>query len=104
MTDKALNARNYSQCDSLLLANKSDTTTYPYVNVRNSSARVEHEASISKIDEEQIFYFKQRGMTEEQAIQMVMNGFCRQVFQKLPMEFALEAEKLLEVRLENSLT
>jgi Fe-S cluster assembly protein SufB len=101
---KARKAISHSQCDSLLLANKSYTTTYPYVNVRNSSARVEHEASISKIDEEQIFYFKQRGMTEEQAIQMVMNGFCRQVFQKLPMEFALEAEKLLEVRLENSIT
>ena len=101
---KALNAISFSQCDSLLIGNNSDTNTFPYINVKNSSGRVEHEASISKIGEEQIFYFQQRGIDSEEAIKLMISGFCRDVFSKLPMEFALEAEKLLELKLEKSLT
>ena len=101
---KALNAISFSQCDSLLIGNNSDTNTFPYINVKNSTGRVEHEASISKIGEEQIFYFQQRGIDSEEAIKLMISGFCRDVFSKLPMEFALEAEKLLELKLEKSLT
>ena len=101
---KASQAVSYSQCDSLLLAHQSETNTFPYINVRNSSARVEHEASISRIGEEQIFYFHQRGIPEEDAIKLIVNGFCQEVFRKLPMEFALEAEKLLDLKVEKSLT
>nr|YP_008519816.1 cysteine desulfurase [Microchloropsis salina]AGI99170.1 cysteine desulfurase [Microchloropsis salina]AHX25467.1 ABC transporter [Microchloropsis salina] len=101
---KASQAMSYSQCDSLLLAHQSETNTFPYINVRNSSARVEHEASISRIGEEQIFYFHQRGIPEEEAIKLIVNGFCQEVFRKLPMEFALEAEKLLDLKVEKSLT
>ena len=90
--------------NSLLLAHQSETNTFPYINVRNSSARVEHEASISRIGEEQIFYFHQRGIPEEDAIKLIVNGFCQEVFRKLPMEFALEAEKLLDLKVEKSLT
>lgn len=101
---KANEAVSYSQCDSLLLAHQSETNTFPYLNVRNSTAKVEHEASISKIGEEQIFYFHQRGIAEEDAIKLIVNGFCQEVFRKLPMEFALEAEKLLDLKVEKSLT
>jgi Fe-S cluster assembly protein SufB len=98
----ASNARNYSQCDSLLLGDKCGAHTFPYLEVKNTSAKVEHEASTSKIGEDQIFYCKQRGLSAEDAIGMIVNGFCKQVFKELPMEFAVEAQKLLGVSLEGS--
>jgi Fe-S cluster assembly protein SufB len=98
----AVNARNYSQCDSLLLGDKCGAHTFPYLEVRNSSAQVEHEASTSKIGEDQIFYCKQRGLSAEDAVNLIVNGFCKQVFLNLPMEFAVEAQKLLGVSLEGS--
>src|SRR5579863_9379312 len=98
----AAGARNYSQCDSLLLGDKCGAHTFPYLEVRNSTAQVEHEASTSKIGEDQIFYCRQRGMATEDAIGMIVNGFCKQVFKELPMEFAVEATKLLSVSLEGS--
>lgn len=98
----AENARNYSQCDSLLLGDKCGAHTFPYLEVRNPSAQVEHEASTSKIGEDQIFYCKQRGLSTEDAVNMIVNGFCKQVFLNLPMEFAVEAQKLLGVSLEGS--
>ncbi len=96
------NARNYSQCDSLLLGDKCGAHTFPYIEVRNPSGRVEHEASTSKIGEDQIFYCKQRGLSAEDAVNLIVNGFCKQVFLNLPMEFAVEAQKLLGVSLEGS--
>jgi Fe-S cluster assembly protein SufB len=98
----AHNARNYSQCDSLLLGDKCGAHTFPYLEVKNTSAKVEHEASTSKIGEDQIFYCRQRGISTEDAIGMIVNGFCKQVFRELPMEFAVEAQKLLGVSLEGS--
>ncbi len=98
----AQGARNYSQCDSLLLGDKCGAHTFPYIDVRNSTARLEHEASTSKIGEDQIFYLKQRGLSTEDAISVIVNGFCKQVFRELPMEFAVEAQKLLSVSLEGS--
>jgi len=98
----ATNARNYSQCDSLLLGDRCGAHTFPYIEVRNPSGRVEHEASTSKIGEDQIFYCKQRGLSAEDAVNMIVNGFCKQVFLNLPMEFAVEAQKLLGVSLEGS--
>jgi Fe-S cluster assembly protein SufB len=98
----AQNARNYSQCDSLLLGDRCGAHTFPYIEVRNPTGRVEHEASTSKIGEDQIFYCKQRGLSTEDAINMIVNGFCKQVFLNLPMEFAVEAQKLLGVSLEGS--
>jgi Fe-S cluster assembly protein SufB len=98
----AANARNYSQCDSLLLGDKCGAHTFPYIEVRNSTGQVEHEASTSKIGEDQIFYCKQRGLSAEDAVNMIVNGFCKQVFLNLPMEFAVEAQKLLGVSLEGS--
>jgi Fe-S cluster assembly protein SufB len=98
----AANARNYSQCDSLLLGDKCGAHTFPYIEVRNPSATVEHEASTSKIGEDQIFYCKQRGLSAEDAVNMIVNGFCKEVFNELPMEFAAEARKLLGVSLEGS--
>jgi Fe-S cluster assembly protein SufB len=95
-------ARNYSQCDSLLLGDRCGAHTFPYLEVRNRSASVEHEASTSKISEDQLFYCKQRGLSPENAVNMVVNGFCKEVFRNLPMEFAVEAEKLLGVSLEGS--
>ncbi|HEY3329788.1 MAG TPA: Fe-S cluster assembly protein SufB [Capsulimonadaceae bacterium] len=96
------NARNYSQCDSLLLGDKCGAHTFPYIEVRNPTAKVEHEASTSKIGEDQIFYCNQRGIATEDAINMIVNGFCKEVFRELPMEFAVEAQKLLGVSLEGS--
>ncbi len=96
------NARNYSQCDSLLLGDRCGAHTFPYIEVRNPTGRVEHEASTSKIGEDQIFYCKQRGLSTEDAVNMIVNGFCKQVFLNLPMEFAVEAQKLLGVSLEGS--
>ena len=98
----AKGARNYTQCDSLLLGSKSGAHTFPYVEVKNATAQVEHEASTSKIGEDQLFYCRQRGIPEEEAISMIVNGFCREVFKQLPMEFAVEAQKLLSVSLEGS--
>ncbi len=98
----ATNARNYSQCDSMLLGDKCGAHTFPYIDVGNRSATVEHEASISKIGEDQIFYFQQRGISKEDAVHMIVNGFCKEVFRELPMEFAVEAQKLLGVSLEGS--
>jgi Fe-S cluster assembly protein SufB len=95
-------ARNYSQCDSLLIGDKCGAHTFPYLEVRNPGAQVEHEASTSKIGEDQIFYCRQRGLSTEDAVNMIVNGFCKQVFRELPMEFAVEAQKLLGVSLEGS--
>jgi Fe-S cluster assembly protein SufB len=95
-------ARNYSQCDSLLLGDKCGAHTFPYIEVRNSTAVMEHEASTSKIGEDQLFYCQQRGISAEDAVSMIVNGFCREVFRELPMEFAVEAQKLLGVSLEGS--
>ena len=94
---KADNARNYSQCDSLLIGDKCGAHTFPYIEVLNSTAQMEHEASTSKIGEDQIFYFQQRGISAEEAVNMIVNGFCKVVFKELPMEFAVEAQKLLGV-------
>ncbi len=98
----ATGARNFSQCDSLLLGDKCGAHTFPYLEVRNSTAQVEHEASTSKIGEDQLFYCRQRGLSMEDAISMIVNGFCKKVFHELPMEFAVEAQKLLSVSLEGS--
>ena len=95
-------ARNYSQCDSLLLGDKCGAHTFPYIEVRNSTAKMEHEASTSKIGEDQLFYCQQRGIAPEDAVSMIVSGFCREVFRELPMEFAVEAQKLLGVSLEGS--
>ncbi len=102
MGPKAVGARNYSQCDSLLLGDKCGAHTFPYIEVKNSTATVEHEATTSKIGEDQLFYCRQRGISEEDAISMIVNGFCKEVFRELPMEFAVEAQKLLGVSLEGS--
>ena len=99
---KAEGARNYTQCDSMLVGNACGAHTFPYVEVGNRSAIVEHEASTSKIGEDQIFYLKQRGLDAEQAVSMIVSGFCKEVFQELPMEFALEAQQLLGITLEGS--
>ena len=99
---KAKNARNYSQCDSLLIGNESQANTFPYIQVQNSSAKVEHEASTSKIGEEQIFYFLQRGIHIEEAVSLMISGFCKAVFNELPMEFAMEADRLLNLKLEGT--
>jgi Fe-S cluster assembly protein SufB len=95
-------ARNYSQCDSMLLGDTCGAHTFPYIDVANPTATVEHEASTSKIGEDQIFYFQQRGISKEDAVSMIVNGFCKEVFRELPMEFAVEAQKLLGVSLEGS--
>src|SRR5690349_5311043 len=95
-------ARNYTQCDSLLLGDKCGAHTFPYIEVKNATARMEHEASTSKIGEDQLFYLRQRGLKTEDAVSMVVNGFCKRVFKELPMEFAVEAQKLLSVSLEGS--
>ncbi len=98
----AENARNYSQCDSMLIGDQCGAHTFPYIQVQNNSAVVEHEASTSKIGEDQLFYFSQRGIDAEEAVSMIINGFCKDVFQQLPMEFAVEATKLLSFKLEGS--
>ncbi|CAM9090295.1 unnamed protein product [Discosporangium mesarthrocarpum] len=99
---KSFYSRNFSQCDSLLIGNSSYANTFPYIQVQNSTARVEHEASTSKIGEEQLFYFLQRGINIEEAVSLIISGFCRAVFTELPMEFALEADRLLSLKLEGS--
>lgn len=98
----AENARNYSQCDSMLIGDQCGVNTFPYIQVQNNSAKVEHEASTSRIGEDQLFYFLQRGIGAEEAVSMIINGFCKEVFQQLPLEFAVEATKLLSFKLEGS--
>jgi Fe-S cluster assembly protein SufB len=98
----ARNARNYSQCDSLLLGDRCGAHTFPYLDCQNPTAQIEHEASTSKIGEDQLFYCRQRGLSTEDAVNMIVNGFCKRVFKELPMEFAVEAQKLLSVSLEGS--
>lgn len=98
----ATNARNYSQCDSMLVGDKSSAHTFPYIETANSSVQVEHEAATSKISEDQLFYFESRGISRENAIEAVISGFCKDVFKQLPMEFAVEAQKLLTLKLEDS--
>ncbi len=99
---QAVNARNYSQCDSLLIGDKCGAHTFPYLEIKNTSAQVEHEASTSKIGEDQMFYCESRGISKEDAINLIVSGFCKEVFRELPMEFAVEAQKLLSVSLEGS--
>jgi Fe-S cluster assembly protein SufB len=99
---KAAGARNYSQCDSMLIGSRSGANTFPYIQVNNPTATVEHEATTSKIGEDQLFYFRSRGIGTEEAVSMIINGFCKDVFQQLPMEFAVEATKLLGLKLEGS--
>ena len=98
----AENAQNFSQCDSILIGDRCGAHTFPYIDVRNQSATMEHEASTSKIGEDQLFYCNQRGIDTEDAVSMIVNGFCKEVFNELPMEFAMEATKLMEVSLEGS--
>ena len=98
----ATNARNFSQCDSLLIGDQCGAHTFPYIEVKNTSSKVEHEATTSKIGEDQIFYCNQRGIETQDAVNMIVNGFCKEVFRELPMEFAMEAQALLDVSLEGS--
>ena len=102
VTQKAVGARNYSQCDSLLIGNLSNANTFPVISVQNSTSKMEHEASTSKIGEEQIFYFLQRGIELEKAVEIMISGFCKEIFTELPLEFAAEADKLLTLKLEGS--
>ena len=102
VNNKAIGARNYSQCDSLLIGNSSNANTFPFIFVQNSTAKIEHEASTSKIGEEQIFYFLQRSISLEKAVELIISGFCREVFTELPLEFAAEADRLLSLKLEGS--
>ncbi|CAM1359758.1 component of SufBCD complex (fragment) [Tenacibaculum sediminilitoris] len=102
VNSRAENARNFSQCDSLLMGNECGAHTFPYIEVKNKSAQIEHEATTSKIGEDQLFYCNQRGIDTEKAIALIVNGFSKEVLNKLPMEFAVEAQKLLEISLEGS--
>jgi Fe-S cluster assembly protein SufB len=99
---KAEGARNYTQCDSMLIGSTCGANTFPYIEVMNNSSSVEHEASTSKISEEQLFYLQQRGISQEDAVSLIINGFCKAVFLQLPMEFAVEAQRLLGLKLEGS--
>ncbi|HBE82452.1 MAG TPA: Fe-S cluster assembly protein SufB, partial [Blastocatellia bacterium] len=99
---KASGARNYTQCDSMLIGGKSEANTFPYIEVMNNTAKVEHEATTSKISEDQLFYLQQRGISQEDAVSLIINGFCKEVFRELPMEYAVEATKLLGLKLEGS--
>ena len=98
----AENARNFSQCDSILIGDICGAHTFPYIDVKNQTAKMEHEASTSSIGEDQLFYCNQRGINLDDAVSMIVNGFCKEVFEELPMEFAVEAKQLIEVTLENS--
>ena len=98
----AQGARNYTQCDSLLIGDKCGAHTVPYIESKNRSARVEHEATTSKVSDDQLFYCRQRGIPQEDALTLIVNGFCREVLQELPMEFAVEAQKLVGISLEGS--
>ena len=98
----AKNSRNFSQCDSILIGDKCGAHTFPYIDVKNQTAQMEHEATTSNIGEDQLFYCNQRGINLDDAVSMIVNGFCKEVFEELPMEFAVEAKQLIEVTLENS--
>ena len=98
----AQNSRNYTQCDSMLMGDRCGAHTFPYIEIKNTTSKAEHEASTSKIGEDRLFYCNQRGISTEDAINMIVNGFCKEVFRELPMEFAVEARRLLEVSLEAS--
>ena len=102
VSPRAEGARNYTQCDSLLIGSQCGAHTFPYIESKQPSAVIEHEASTSRINEEQLFYLQSRGIDAEQAVAMIVNGFCKEVFDQLPMEFAVEAQKLLEISLEGS--
>ena len=102
VSSRADHARNFSQCDSLLMGNECGAHTFPYIEAKNNNAKIEHEATTSKIGEDQIFYCNQRGIDTEKAIALIVNGFSKEVLNKLPMEFAVEAQKLLEISLEGS--
>jgi len=102
ISSKANNARNYTQCDSLLMGNRCGAHTIPYIENKNLTSNVEHEATTSKISDEQLFYCNQRGLNQEEAISLIVNGFCKEVLQELPMEFAVEAQKLVGISLEGS--
>ena len=102
MSPKAEGARNFSQCDSLLIGDRCGAHTFPYIEVARQDAQVEHEATTSKVDDDQLFYCRQRGMDEEEAVALVVNGFCKEVLQALPMEFAMEAQQLVAISLEGS--
>ena len=102
VSPNAANARNYSQCDSLLIGSTCGSHTVPYIENRNKSARIEHEATTSKISDDQLFYCMQRGIGQEEAVSLIVNGFCKEVMQQLPMEFAIEAAKLINISLEGS--
>jgi Fe-S cluster assembly protein SufB len=102
MVPKATGARNYTQCDSMLVGDQCSANTFPYIDVENEFSQVEHEASTSKINEEQLFYFRSRGVSFEDAVSMIVNGFCKKVLDELPFEFAQEAKNLLAMKLENS--
>ena len=102
MAPSAANARNYSQCDSLLIGSKCGSHTVPYIENRNKTALLEHEATTSKISDEQLFYCRSRGIAEEDAVSLIVSGFCKEVMQQLPMEFAIEAAKLINISLEGS--
>jgi Fe-S cluster assembly protein SufB len=102
MLPGAANARNFTQCDSLLIGDQCGAHTVPYIESRNPTAKVEHEATTSKIADDQLFYCRQRGLSEEDAVSLIVNGFCKDVLKELPMEFAVEAQKLLAVSLEGS--
>ncbi|MEJ7617736.1 MAG: SufD family Fe-S cluster assembly protein [Pyrinomonadaceae bacterium] len=99
---RAEGARNYTQCDSMLLGGNCSANTFPYIEVMNNTAQVEHEATTSRISEDQLFYLRQRGISQEDAVSLIINGFCKEVFRELPMEFAVEATRLLGLKLENS--
>jgi len=103
VANRANNARNYTQCDSLLLGAECSAHTFPYIEVKNSSAHIEHEASTSRISDDQLFYLLSRGISHEDAVTMIVNGFCKEVLHQLPMEFAVEAQKLLGISLEGSI-
>jgi Fe-S cluster assembly protein SufB len=102
VSPNATNARNFTQCDSLLIGSSCSANTFPVIDVKNNTANIEHEATTSKVSEEQLFYCLQRGIDPENAVSMIVNGFCKQVFKELPLEFAVEAQKLLEVSLEGT--
>ena len=102
MAPRAEGARNYTQCDSMLVGNRCSANTFPYIEVGSQTGQVEHEASTSKMNEEQLFYLQARGVSREDAINMIISGFCKDVIRELPLEFAVEAQKLLALKLENS--
>ena len=102
INSKAQNSRNYTQCDSLLIGNNCGAHTIPYIKNKNASSNIEHEATTSKISDEQLFYCNQRGLNQEEAVSLIVNGFCKEVLQQLPMEFAVEAQKLVGISLEGS--